>query len=109
MGLYENPFKMENREYPLDFEFPKSNRITVNYTLPEGYRVESVPENVVLGLPNGLGSFKYTIRASGNQLQFSSTTDINAAIVPATYYQALKEFFNQIVTKQSENVVLTKA
>lgn len=109
MALTENPFKMENREYPVDFGYPKSNKLTVNFKIPDGYVIESVPENMAIGLPDGLGTFKYAIRQQGNQLQFSSSTDINSAIVPPNYYESLKEFFNQIVVKQAENVVLTKA
>ena len=108
MATTENPFKLDNREYPVDFGFPKSNKITVNFKIPEGYQVTSVPENMAIGLPDGLGTFKYAIKQQGNQLQFSSSTDINASIIPPNYYAALKAFFDQIVVKQSENVVLAK-
>ena len=108
LATTENPFKLDNREYPVDFGFPKSNKITVNFKIPEGYQVTSVPENMAIGLPDGLGTFKYAIKQQGNQLQFSSSTDINASIIPPNYYAALKAFFDQIVVKQSENVVLAK-
>lgn len=108
MGLTENPFKIEDREYPVDFGYPKSNSLTVNFTVPEGYSVESIPENIALALPDGLGSFKYSIRKNGNQIQFNSSTEINIPVIPPNYYKALKEFYNQIVVKQGERVVLAK-
>jgi len=109
MAIKENPFKMDKREYPVDFGYPRSNKLTINFKIPEGYVIESVPENMTIGLPDGMGTFKYIIRQQGNQLQFSSSTDINIGILPPSYYGSLKEFFNQIVVKQGENIVLTRA
>ncbi len=109
MAMTENPFKMDKREYPVDFGYPILNKVTINYKIPDGYQVESVPENIALGLPDAMGSFKYSVRQNGNQLQFSCALKINRAIIPAQYYQALKEFYAQVVVKQTENVVLVKA
>ncbi len=108
LGMGDNPFKLEKRDYPVDFGFSKSDRLTVNFVLPEGYQIESIPQNAAFGLPDGLGVYKYTIRQNGNQLQFSSTTEIKKAVIPPNYYPALKEFYNQIVVKQNESVVLSK-
>ncbi|MEM1337433.1 MAG: DUF3857 domain-containing protein [Bacteroidota bacterium] len=108
LALMENPFKIDKREYPVDFGFPKLNKLTVNFKIPEGFQVESMPENTALGLPDGLGNFKYSIQQQGDVLQFRCQTQIKKPIIPPTYYQALKEFYNQIVVKQTENVVLVK-
>lgn len=109
LSLVENPFKMETREYPVDMEYPRLSDLTVNFQIPEDYVVESIPENMALALPDGLGSFKYSIKQNGNMIQFRSTTAINKAIIPPNYYQALKEFYNQLVSKQAERIVLAKA
>jgi len=108
MSLNENPFKLENREYPVDFVHSSSEKLNVNFSIPDGYQIESFPESVALALPNNMGSFKYAFIQNGSKLQFSSTTDINSAIIPANYYQSLKEFYNQMVNKYSERVVLSK-
>lgn len=41
-----NPFKSEERNFPVDFVSPweETNRITI--TLPEGYQVASLPETI---------------------------------------------------------------
>ena len=104
----ENPFKLENREYPVDFSFPQAHKIVVNFTIPEGYTIESMPENISMAMPDGLASFNYALRQSNNQVQFNFTMDINSAIISPMYYKSLKEFYNQVVVKQSEPVVLSK-
>ena len=109
MGLTENPFKMEKREYPIDFIYPQSEKATINITVPEGYVVESLPESTALGLPDKLGSFKYSLRQQGNLIQVNCATDLNLDLVPSVYYESIKEFYNQIVNKLNERVVLIKA
>ena len=108
LAMNDNPFKMEKREYPVDFGYPQSHRIMVNFTMPEGYQVESIPENIALAMPDGLGQFKYSIQNQGKFLQFKCTFEINKAIVAANYYPILKEFYGKLLEKQSERVVLSK-
>lgn len=106
----ENPFKQEKREYPVDFGYPKQNKYNIGIEIPEGYVVESlpVPMNIITGEDN-IGAFKYIISNTGNKIQIVITTDINAAIVPADYYEILKDFFKQLIDKQNEKIVLKKA
>jgi len=108
MAMDENPFKLDAREYPVDFLYPKTNKVTINFELPEGYQIESLPESVSYGMPDNMGVFKYTLRAAGNKLQFSCSTQMNESLVPPTHYTALKEFYSQIVQKEAEKVVISK-
>jgi hypothetical protein len=80
--------------------------VTVN--LPEGYKVESIPEPFALGLPDNLGSFKYNISALGTKIQLVIDTEINESIVSPIYYEALKEYFRKMIEKEAEQIVLTK-
>lgn len=107
--LHENPFKDEARAYPVDIMYPKQNRYTISIDLPDGYVVESLPEPVHLSMGE-LGSFKYNI-AAGNagQVQAVITTDINRARMSPDDYTALKDFYEGMVKKQNEKIVLKKA
>src|SRR5690606_34360904 len=66
MASNENPFKLEKRDYPVDFSYPKSNRYMINVQIPDGYKIEYLPENAALGLPDNLGMFKYNVASIGN-------------------------------------------
>jgi hypothetical protein len=48
----QNPFKQENREYPIDFDFLMDKY--VNITIPDGYTVEQVPEPLNVSIEMGL-------------------------------------------------------
>lgn len=104
----ENPFKIETREYPIDFAFPISETYRFNISIPEGHQVESLPENVLYKLPDNLGELRFSIAVSGNLLQVNVVEKINSAIINTNYYQDLKEFYNQLVQKETEKVVLIK-
>jgi len=108
MASNENPFKLEKRDYPVDFSYPKSNRYMINVQIPDGYKIEYLPENAALGLPDNLGMFKYNVASIGNNIQIIVSHEINSAIISPIYYGALKEFYNQLVQKETEKIVLTK-
>ncbi|MDD2985002.1 DUF3857 domain-containing protein [Flavobacterium sp.] len=104
----ENPFKQENRLYPIDFVFPYQEKYNVSVKIPEGYSIETMPESKVISLPDGLGSFKFSISNNGNLIQLLCVLEINQPLINADYYQELKLFFKQMVSKQTEKVVLKK-
>lgn len=104
----ENPFKQEVREYPVDFGYPTENKYNINIEIPEGYVVESLPKAMNIATGENIGAFKYIIANEGNKIQVSITENINEAIVPADFYDVLKDFFQQIVDKQNEKIVLKK-
>ena len=105
----ENPFKQEKREYPIDFVFPHQDKYMIGIKLPDGYVVESIPQPISLSMEDNLGSFKYNLVATGRQVQVVVTLDINYASFGADYYETLKSFYQKVIEKQNEKIVLKKA
>jgi len=104
----QNPFKLENRQYPIDFGTPIATKNIVSITIPEGYVIESIPESFSMALPNNYGVYKFRITASGNKISVYSVFKMNTAIYPIDYYPEIKEFYKMIVTKNLEQIVLKK-
>ncbi|MDC6365824.1 MULTISPECIES: transglutaminase domain-containing protein [Flavobacteriaceae] len=104
----QNPFKMDNREYPVDFTFPRQKKYMIGVTIPEGYQVEVLPESAVVQMPEGMGGFTYKIAAQGNQISIMVSSMLKSAIFPSEYYGMLKEYYKNLVSKESEKVVLSK-
>ena len=107
-ALTENPFKLEKREYPIDFGTPLNSNRAISIKIPEGYTIESVPENIAIGLPNDYGVYIFNLTFSGDQIKIISNLKINSAIFPADNYTGIKAFYKLIVTKNLERVVLKK-
>ncbi len=106
--INENPFKLEKREYPVDFGSRLENTYTCRITLPEGFVVDELPKNVALALPQSSGRFMYNISQIGNTLNFTSSFLINKSLFLQDDYIHLREFYNQVVAKQAEQIVLKK-
>lgn len=103
-----NPFKQEKREYPVDLYFPMLDKTSITITIPEGYKVESLPAPIKLAMEGDLGNFVFNISATENQIQLIVNEDYNSSIFPAEYYQTLKDFIKAIVEKEAEKIVLVK-
>ena len=104
-----NPFKADNREYPIYFGFPKSKKFTINIKLPEDYKVTSMPENAKGNLVGNMGGFTYLLKElPGNMLQLSVTINVNSPIILSDDFEYVKNMYNQIVEKENEKVVLSK-
>lgn len=108
LAAKENPFKQENREYPIDFSYPMNNRYRVNLTTPNGYSIENLPKTAKVNMENDYGNYSYTISSSGNQIQLLLEFNINASIVPPDDYQTIKEFYKLFIEKQNEKIILKK-
>lgn len=107
-AISENPFKQENREYPVDFIFPNQDSFRISLTIPEGYTVESLPESKVVAMPENMAKFTYDVSKNNNQVQLSYTFDVNKVVVENIYYETLKVFFKELVNKNTERIVLKK-
>ncbi|REG88840.1 DUF3857 domain-containing protein [Winogradskyella sediminis] len=108
LGIKENPFKLEEREYPIDFVIPYTDKYMVNIMLPEGYTVESLPKSEGLEFKNSSVTFTYLVQQNGNYLQLKAQLDIENPLILPEDYKAFKAFYSRIVEKQAEQIVLTK-
>lgn len=105
----ENPFKAEKRDYPVDFIAPYQETVSITIHLPEGYAIEEMPQPMMLSLPDGSGKFMFNISPIGDKVQVLSRVMIKKAIYLPEDYGALRQFFEQIVSKQSEQLVIKKS
>ncbi len=108
-GIAENPFKLADRTYPIDYYIPQSRTYAFQYEIPEGYVVEEIPEKTIIALPEKGGQFSYSVKVQGGKIMVLSQFKINKHLFLPTEYQALKEFYGLIVAKQAEQIVLKKA
>ncbi|MBC7891199.1 MAG: DUF3857 domain-containing protein, partial [Sphingobacteriaceae bacterium] len=105
---HENPFKSPTRKFPVDFGAPIEETCLVTYTLPEGYAVEEAPKPVSLALPNNDGRFMFSTTQTGNQLVINSRLTLRKTSFTGDEYPTLRAFFDKIVAKHAEKVVLKR-
>lgn len=109
LGQSESVFKSEERSYPIDFIYAYEDRYSVSIQIPEGYVVESIPENLVINLSQGMGAFRYGASEANGKISISMQNAIKTPVIDAGYYKDLQEYFKMIIEKQAEKIVLKKA
>ncbi|WP_299255757.1 transglutaminase [uncultured Aquimarina sp.] len=104
----ENVFKSDERQYPIDFGYGFSNKYMINLKIPEGYEVVEYPKTSAFKLPEDMGQFSFRSNVSNGVIQVVVDETIKSPVIPADYYPAIKEFYNQVILKENEQVVLKK-
>jgi hypothetical protein len=104
----ENPFKQDERKLPIDLMYPMSDKYIINIMMPDGYDVESLPESQAFDFSDNKGFFKYLVNQNRRFLQVNVELNINTSIILPQNYTFFKQFFAQVVEKESEKIVLKK-
>ena len=104
----DNPFKLAERKYPVEYNYPITEQYLIQIKIPDGYAIESVPSSLRIALPENAASFIYNIVSMEDKIMCSCKLDINKTLFLPEEYAGLKQFFNALITKQAEQVVLKK-
>lgn len=109
IGRYsENPFKAKERLYPVDFIYSIEKAQVLRLELPEGYELEQLPKNIKMTLPEKAASFQIQYSVTENIVQAVFKLNINKPIFYQTEYQDLKLFYDELVNKQSDMLIIKK-
>jgi hypothetical protein len=108
LRIDENPFKKDEREYPVDFHYPKEIISITRLSIPKEYIIDELPKQSMHMLPNGAGKFIYSCYQSGETITVTTQLVLNNSFFSQEEYLVLKEFYNIITAKQAEQIVLKK-
>lgn len=106
--VHENPFKLQQREYPVDFGSPIEKIYIAKINIPEGFTVDELPKSKIMTLPANAARYVYNITQMGNTINLTSSFQINKALFTQEEYPNLREFYNQVVAKQADQIVIRK-
>lgn len=76
--------------------------------MPEGYAVDEVPASKLMTLPENTARYVFNTTVNGDMITVTSMLSINKAIYTQLEYPNLREFYNQVVAKQAEQIILKK-
>ncbi|SRX54791.1 hypothetical protein AEQU1_01808 [Aequorivita sp. CIP111184] len=106
--LNENPFKMEERTYPMDFGFPFTNTYLVSIDLGDVYEVEQLPKSRVIKLQGEDGECSVTYVLDGGKINIRFNMKLATYRFPPDAYQSIKEFFGTMITMLKEESIILK-
>ncbi|MDO5981015.1 DUF3857 domain-containing protein [Flavivirga spongiicola] len=105
----ENPFKLQERTYPIDFGYKDTYHYSFKLSFDDNkYTIIELPEEKNIALPNNSGRVLFSTRALGNTIFIMLKITFNKAIYEPEYYPYLKAFMSEIVNIQTNSLILLK-
>ncbi|MGB7842319.1 MAG: hypothetical protein WBL21_05980 [Salinimicrobium sp.] len=105
----ENPFKLQERTYPIDFGYKDAYTYNIRLEIPEGYEIVELPEQKVLSLPEKGGSLHFAVQQGNeNLISISCRVIFPKAIYGPGYYLYLKRFFKEMINIQEQSLIVVK-
>lgn len=98
------PQEIENRKTQVWLRVPFIDVDTISYTLPEGYRMESCPEEVFI--ENRYGSIDVKLIKEDNRLTYIRTRKMNSGYFPPDTYPELVDLYRSISSADRMTLVL---
>ncbi|MDO5968841.1 DUF3857 domain-containing protein [Flavivirga aquimarina] len=104
----ENPFKLQERTYPIDFGYKDSYYYGFKLHFDDNYTIVESPKDKQITLPNNSGTILFSSQTLGNTISIILNIKFNKAIYEPEYYPYLKEFMSEIVNIQTNSLILLK-
>lgn len=101
-----NPFKLETRDYPVDFGYPRNYRYQMNITVPQGYEVTEIPESIIVDLGQSIANLKFYVRQNETQVAITFDLTLSSTHFAAEDYTALKKLFGHAIELQTNSLVV---
>jgi hypothetical protein len=105
----QSPFKLESRTFPVDIPYGSTATYSLALAVPPGYTVTSVPVEFSTLLPGNGGRYSRSVTVKGDTISLSTRLDISRTYFEPRMYKDLRTVFEQVVTREAEQIVLTKA
>ena len=102
----ENPFKLQERTYPIDFGYKDVYNYSMQINIDEGLKILEIPEQVSYLLPNSAGSLVFNAELKDNVLTLYFKVKFNLPIYVPEYYPYLKTFMDKVVELQNNTVII---
>jgi hypothetical protein len=104
--IKENPFKSEERTYPIDMVYPR----TVNYKsvikIPDNFILEKLPESYTIN--SDLFMLNYTPSNNNGIITVNASYQFKKAIYQPEDYDKLKRYYNLIIKHLNQKIVVSE-
>ena len=104
--INNNPLKQIERTYPIDMIYPEKRRFTSSVKIPDGYQIEFLPSESIIN--NQFFELNYSIKNDDQNIVISFYYYFKKPVYNPSDYSKIKYYFNEIVKKGNEKIVLTK-
>jgi hypothetical protein len=103
-----NPFKSEERKYPVDFIYPRTRSFIILFSVPENYEVKKIPESISFAAECGGAKFSYSTSQLNKTINIRCDLKIEKQFFTETDYHILRTFYTEVGRKMNESIELQK-
>lgn len=100
----ENPFKSNERLYPVDFGPSLDQTFVLSMEFPDTFQPIDLPQKVGLALPNAGGKYLFNATVDGNKLAINNVLQISRPVFSSNEYHYLKELFARVISNQQTDL-----
>ncbi|MEP1489383.1 MAG: DUF3857 domain-containing protein [Algibacter sp.] len=103
-----NPFKLQERTYPIDFGYTKSFLYILTMDVGDNYDIVETPKNAIFALPNKEGLINLSSKVVGSKINIILKFNFKLPLYHQEYYPYLKAYVSKIIEIQNNSLILLK-
>ncbi len=107
-GIEKNPFIAQQRISDIEFGYLQDYTIVGSFTIPEGYAIDAIPENISLTMPDKSIVFNRVMTTNENQLSVRMSVEFKNSFYPVETYEDFRHFYKNLFSTLNEQVVIKK-
>lgn len=101
----ESPLRQPTRVYPIDFTFKWSRTFSTTINIPEGYKLSTKPDNLIINDKNIRVVYTVTEKEP-NQINVIGIYQFKKDIYQPAEYDALRGYYDQIISRFNQKITL---
>lgn len=106
--LINSNYHYETRNYPLEFGTAFNNSSNIKIKIPDGYKIESMPQDKQFVVEGNQAGYVYKIEEKDGFIALVTVEQVAQSILPPSYYKLMKEFEKNQINAEAQQVVLVK-
>ncbi|TDU40542.1 uncharacterized protein DUF3857 [Gelidibacter sediminis] len=104
----ENPFKLQQRTYPIDFGHQKTYLYSVQIDFGETYDIVEIPKSIQAKLPNNGGDLILNTTVNAQKVMLFFKFSLKNSIYEPEHYELFKLYLNKVLEVQQNSLVVLK-
>jgi len=108
-SLHTNPFLSESRNTDIDFGYRDNVVLNGSYKIPAGYKIDALPKNLTLIMPDSSIIFKRVINQDADNITVRYVVNHKKTLYFKNSYPNFYIFYKKMYEMLNEQIVLKKS
>ncbi|HET6557043.1 MAG TPA: hypothetical protein VFG54_06980 [Prolixibacteraceae bacterium] len=104
--VVQNPFISEERKYPINFPYLRTEMVVTKIALPDGLTIPEIPKPVSIELPDKSATVLINYSLKEKDLLVVYKLQINKLLFFPNEHELLKEMYSEIIKAQAQPIIL---